>query len=404
MPRRALDLGEAGEPILTAQVFRDGSWVPAESDRKAKRFHARCYYRGFDGVRREATATANSRRRAIEALDQRVAERLRRGSGVSADVTMTPTTSLVAAGKMWVSLISRRDSKLAASTVDDYTRTFTRYVDADSCPLRGLTLTQANDPQRLRVFMQQVADRNGTSAAKMLRSVLRGILQLAVDNGVLPASAMLQVRPVKSENGKPRTERDHERALTREERDKIVATAYERAERPNLNPRSTRKAWATADLIAFMAATGARIDEARSVAWDDLNVKTGAVRIPGTKSESSDRIVTLPGWCLRRMKARAKRTGTAGLVFSTPAHEKSSDKPWDQSNSAGAVREVLDAAGFRWAVPHTFRRTVATILNEQGVPINRIADQLGHKDPAMTARVYLGRDYRGDKADLAGLL
>jgi integrase len=35
------------------------------------------------------------------------------------------------------------------------------------------------------------------------------------------------------------------------------------------------------------------------------------------------------------------------------------------------------------------------------VPIVRIADQLGHADPAMTARVYLGRDFEGDKSDLA---
>jgi integrase len=65
---------------------------------------------------------------------------------------------------------------------------------------------------------------------------------------------------------------------------------------------------------------------------------------------------------------------------------------------------VLDGAGMSWAVPHTFRRTVASLLHEAGVPIVRIADQLGHADPAMTARVYLGRDLEGDKSDIAGHL
>jgi integrase len=65
------------------------------------------------------------------------------------------------------------------------------------------------------------------------------------------------------------------------------------------------------------------------------------------------------------------------------------------------VRSVLDGAGFEWAIPHTFRRTVATTLDEAGVPIARIADQLGHSDPSMTGRVYLGRDLYGDKSDLA---
>ena len=71
------------------------------------------------------------------------------------------------------------------------------------------------------------------------------------------------------------------------------------------------------------------------------------------------------------------------------------------SNSAGALRALLDGAGFEWAVPHTFPRSVATRLSNAGVPIARIADQLGHADPAMTASDYLRRDFEGDKSDLA---
>ena len=44
------------------------------------------------------------------------------------------------------------------------------------------------------------------------------------------------------------------------------------------------------------------------------------------------------------------------------------------------------------------------MLGEAGVPLARIADQLGHEDPAMTASVYSGRDFGGSKCDLAALL
>jgi integrase len=40
-------------------------------------------------------------------------------------------------------------------------------------------------------------------------------------------------------------------------------------------------------------------------------------------------------------------------------------------------------------------------MDEAGVRIARIADQLGHADPAMTASVYLGRDSMGDKTAVA---
>ena len=91
-------------------------------------------------------------------------------------------------------------------------------------------------------------------------------------------------------------------------------------------------------------------------------------------------------------------------MFASPAYLDEPEIPWDQSNSSGAVRDALDAAGLNWAIPHTFRRTVASLLDQAGAPIARIADQLGHADVSMTARVYLGRDLKGDKSELAAML
>jgi integrase len=45
-----------------------------------------------------------------------------------------------------------------------------------------------------------------------------------------------------------------------------------------------------------------------------------------------------------------------------------------------------------------------TLLDQANLPIARIADQLGHSDVSMTARVYLGRDLKGDKRYLARVL
>lgn len=78
--------------------------------------------------------------------------------------------------------------------------------------------------------------------------------------------------------------------------------------------------------------------------------------------------------------------------------------PPGDSNLGKWVRDVLDGAGFPWAIPHTFRRTVATLLHEAGIPLVAIADQLGHADPSMTMSVYLGRDLEGDKSALAKVL
>lgn len=115
-------------------------------------------------------------------------------------------------------------------------------------------------------------------------------------------------------------------------------------------------------------------------------------------------MLSLPEWLCERLKVRGERYGTTGLVFASPGLVAGQNVPMDASNLSGYVRRVLDRAGLGWATSHTFRRTVATVLHKSGVPLVRIADQLGHVNPTMTANVYLGRDLRGDKADLAALL
>jgi integrase len=353
--------------------------------------------RGHDGVRQEIVRFGPTRREAEASLEAAVAAVFR-----GADAVINPTMPLLEAGEYWLKQIARPDSGLGARTIADYSWTWQKYVDSPTSSLRGLTLQQANDPQRLRGFLQRVAEAHGSASAKKAKSVLHGVIGYAVDNGVLTSDATRQVRTVTSTAAKS-TERDHTRAMTRSERDHIIEATLLAAREPGLNPRTRRKRRATADLIAFLAGTGARIDEARRVRWQDINLEGGRVYLRGTKSETSDRWLNLPDWLVEQLVKRAADCGAEGYVFAAPAG-RDSERVWDQSNSAGAVRAALDACGLTWAVPHTFRRTVATLLDQANLPIARIADQLGHSDVSMTARVYLGRDLKGDKSDLARVL
>jgi integrase len=398
MVRQALALGEHGEIETTPQIRDGGLWVTAPNPRRAQRHRARAYYRGWDGMRREVSAVAETKHAAIKGCEIALAQRLRQPH--ASDQVISTRTPFPNAGLVWLAQAARTDSGLAPRSIADYTNSFERHVDAQGSSLRGLTLEQANDPQRLRIFLQTLADRRGTGASKLARSVISNVLNFAVDSGVLTSNAMRQVRAVKSQTPKVDT-RNRTRAFTREERDQVVAYGFDQAHQLDLNPRSVRRRETAADLVAFLAGTGARIDEARSMRWEDYDAIAGTCRIRGTKSDSSDRVVNLPDWLRTRLDERANDGGTVGLLFAAPALLDDCEQRWDQSNSNRAVREILDGAGFSWAIPHTFRRTVATLLHEAGVPIVRIADQLGHSDPAMTARVYLGRDFEGDKSDLA---
>jgi integrase len=44
-----------------------------------------------------------------------------------------------------------------------------------------------------------------------------------------------------------------------------------------------------------------------------------------------------------------------------------------------------------WMTAHTFRKTVATVLDGEGLSARVGADQLGHAQVSMTQDVYMGR-------------
>jgi len=395
---RKLDLGEHGEFVCTPQTKIDGKWRTAPHVRSAQRWRARVYFVGNDGIRGSVEGFGAKKQSAESSCNAKLEERLHAG-----DELLKASTPLVLAGRTWLEQISRPGSGKSDKTVSDYSECFGRHIDVDGSPIRGLNLKQVNDPQRLSRYLQDLADRRGSGSAKMARSVLSGIFGYAVKMGVLPTNAMRQVGAVRSRNPTPTT-RDRSRAMTKAERDRVVAFADAQvADAAELNPRTLRKRQTTADFVAFLAGTGVRIAEARSLLWEDVDLIGKRVRVRGTKSTSADRVVSLPEWLNERLFTRSRNVGTDGFVFPAPS-ALGNERPWDQSNNNEAVRSVIDGAGFAWAIPHTFRRTVASLLHQAGVPLARIADQLGHSDPSMTASVYLGRSFDDDKSDLAAHL
>lgn len=62
-----------------------------------------------------------------------------------------------------------------------------------------------------------------------------------------------------------------------------------------------------------------------------------------------------------------------------------------------ALARRLDPLGFGWVTTHTFRKTAATLLDEGGLPVREIADQLGHRRVSITQDTYFGRNHAGPK-------
>lgn len=384
-----------------------GRLVRVENRRQATLWRARCVYRTLDGRRLDVQRQGRTRAEA-EAVLKAALNDLRH---TSVDTPLRPSMAFIDAGTYWLSQIERPGSGRVGSTVETYRGMFTRYLDAEGSPLRGLTLEQANDVQRLIVFLQALADEHGSGTAKTCRSVVSGILTMSVQRNVLPFNAARSVPVPKSANPRE-SKRDHQRAMTSEEHDHLLTVADELAQAEGIDPRTARKWLVVADVLAFLKGTGARISEARLLRWERVDLTpdghrtadASRVHFPKGKTLHSERSVNLPEWLAARLRRRAAEYGTEGYVFRSPTFLDDSESFIDRSNLQGWVRIVYDKAGLEWAISHTERRTVVTTLLVNGLAPQRVADQVGHANPAMTLNAYAGRDSKGDKADMAGLL
>lgn len=150
-----------------------------------------------------------------------------------------------------------------------------------------------------------------------------------------------------------------------------------------------------------MLGTGLRIGEALAVTWDALDLEAATVEVRGAltyirgkgwviqpkpKTESGWRTLHLSAWLVLLLRVREHDGNAWNVMFPSPL-----GKLRDRGNTNADLRDVLDPLGFTWLTSHNFRKTAATLLDDGGLTVREIADQLGHKRVSETLDTYLGR-------------
>ncbi|WP_343948212.1 site-specific integrase [Nonomuraea longicatena] len=172
--------------------------------------------------------------------------------------------------------------------------------------------------------------------------------------------------------------------------------------------------------VVISLTTGVRTEEARALRWDHVVVwvpklktwrpvteagfkhKRFAVYVwrsdrtgGDTKTRKSRRTLELPDLAAQTLRrhhvaqaARKLRAGKVwqdhGLVFCTRV-----GNPLDAANVRRSFRVITDDAGIGtdWT-PRELRHSFVSIMSDQGVPIETIADLVGHAGTSVTASVY----------------
>jgi integrase len=341
-------------------------------------YRARTLYRDYDGVTRRVERHGRTKAAAGRAL--RLALRDRVHNGGSSDIALDTKVAALAAA--WFDQLARQDR--SPGTL----RAYRDRLDRQVIPALGALRVRELKTGVVDRHLQAVRDKHGAAVAKLCRTVLSGMCGLAARRDALDRNPVREAGRIV-----PSKPRKSPRALTVEQVKQLRAL---------LTYDDRAVSWDIPNLIDMLAATGLRLGECLALTWDALDLDVGTVEVRGTvvrvkgkglvikpapKTAAGFRTLVLPSWCVEMLRLRA---GHFGLPEQT-VFASSVGTLRDPDNVYGQLREVFDMAGFAWVTSHTFRKTVATLMDQSGLSSRAAADQLGHAQVSVTTDVYYGR-------------
>ncbi|MFT4088259.1 MAG: tyrosine-type recombinase/integrase [Gordonia sp. (in: high G+C Gram-positive bacteria)] len=339
-----------------------------------------------------------------------------RATSGAASTMLTPATPVQQLADKWMEQ-TRQSGTAAEQTLDDYQV----YVDLVKIRL-GELLVREVTPSSVE-WLIEVEATGKPSKARNLRRTMRGMMALAIRHdaytGANPATEVVV--------GK--SNREGPRALTTDElqayRARVLAW-MQGADRPRdddgqlVRRGGRQRSQDLLDIVDVQLATGARISEVLALRWSDvvLDVERPTAHICGTlvrlKGKTAD-----GGGLIRQEHRKAKDKFTVFLprfAVATLLRVKMSAAPnaYDVifPSAAGTLRSpenlrtqlrAARGAEFVWVKPHSFRKTVATLV-EREAGIAAAAGQLGNTE-AVARKHYVEPSRQGpDVADVLEVL
>lgn len=274
---------------------------------------------------------------------------------------------------------------LSPNTVEQYRWIIESHLAPDLGRIRLKELAPAD----VEAMLKRKAESGLSSSTGMrIRSVLQMALQRAQVEGHIHRNVAELAR-------RPRVTHAEGKSLTGDEATRLLkavsSTGLEAA-------------------LMVMLLHGLRPGEAMGLIWDDVDFddrvlhirrslkrEPAGLRLGGLKTKKSERALAMPApvhKALRKRKVQqAEELLRAGggappdnLVFTTSA-----GTPVDPSNLRRALsRATRDAKLGHWK-PYDLRHSCVSLLSAAGVPLEEIADVVGHQGVRMTADVYRHR-------------
>ncbi|MFJ8582635.1 tyrosine-type recombinase/integrase [Micromonospora sp. NPDC093277] len=363
-----------------------GTWGKIRTEKLGpNRFRARARFRDYDGKTRDIEATDTTGPAAERALKVKLRDR-----ATPNDDEITRETRISRLAELWVEEITAEE-RITPQTIHRYQTS----LRATILPALGNLRIREASVGRLDRFLRDIAT-DRPSTAKGAKVVLGQMFALAVRHGAIPTN------PVR-DTGRLRKPRRTVVALT-DEHLQAVRTAIREWQQPVPGKPGPRHTGDLADIVDLMLATGARIGEILALRWEDLDLAAerptlticgtlvfvkgqGFFRQPWTKSDAGYRMVVLPRFAVGMLLARK-------LVAADNPHDAifaSRRGTWLSPNNVRRQwRQARTDTDLDWVTPHTFRKTVATLIKQE-TDTKSAAAQLGHSSEEVTDTYYIAK-------------
>jgi integrase len=368
--RPPLRIGQRGK--ITRKYLGGGVWL------------ARARFRDSDGVTRivERRGPADEHDHHGKQAEDLLIEALiaRRAPGGPDEITLDTKLAVLVEQH----LVRLAEDGRSPATMDNYkvvVRKLTKFVG-------GVRVGEAT-PARLDAALRSMRDTHGANMARHTKTILRGALQLAVMANVLGTNPVRDVQTIKSTT-KPKGSSALTAGQVRDLLGKLRASEYCRDHD-------------LVDPITILIATGVRRSELLALRWQDFDEAAGTLAVAGkvvratgeglqriddTKTDAGKRTMLLPRFAVSALIARRNLPviGEQAVIFPSTTGTLR-----DPNNFGRRWRTVRDELGVPEVTTHSFRKTVATLIDDEGLSARIGADQLGHTKVSMTQDRYMSR-------------
>lgn len=352
-----------------------------------KVYVGRCKYRHEDGTYSDVRRRGRTRDLARQAVQAALKEITARAPGS----LVTPETRFSEVARLWLDgyRLDAESGIYSLASVDTYSDHLRNHVLPT---LGGLRLIEVKTPV-INGLCQRNLKAYSLSLARHTKAVVGNVMRFAVQTGAIDRDPTKEIDRLTEKRAKTKTK--VARSLSAAQVLDLLA---------KLDSDQEARVRDLPDLVRFFIATGERIGETIGAHWSDFDgvgrtlamtgniIRArgrGAVRNEG-KSETAKRSIPLPDWCVQMLNERLAELEIVDQ-----------DKPIFPNTRGGYLNAsnlnnrywipFRQRAGYEWVTFHTFRKTVATLLDDAGLTARQIADILGHAHPSMTQNTYMGR-------------